>query len=141
SPKSVRKMINSTIQTLTNASIFTAIGGTTAYVASSYKAILPAVPRLNPFKASPIGLTAPVAVAITGAFFAANLMIFAIYALAKEPQMDLFTRNVLSGVIVIGSAAALGVNPLTALALIVSTIVLNSLFDQHLLLLNRAWGL
>lgn len=54
-------MINSTIQTITNASIFTAIGGTTAYVASSYKAILPAVPRLNPFKASPIGLTAPVA--------------------------------------------------------------------------------
>lgn len=68
-------------------------------------------------------------------------MIFAIYALAKEPQMDLFTRNVLSGVIVIGSATAFGVNPLTALALIVSTIVLNSLFDQHLLLLNRAWGL
>ncbi len=133
-------MINLTIQTTTNASIFTAIGGAAAYIASSYKAILPALPRPNPFNAAPIALTASVAVAITGAFFATNLIISAIYALAKEPQMDLLTRNLLSGVIVIGTAAAFGVNPLSALALIVTTIVLNSLFDRHVLELNAAWG-
>ena len=133
-------MINLTIQTTTNATIFTAIGGATAYIASSYKAILPALPRPNPFKVAPIALTATAAIAITGAFFATNLIIAAIYALAKEPQMPLITRNFLSGVIVIGAAAALGVNPLSALALIVSTIVINSLLDQHVLQLSEAWG-
>lgn len=133
-------MINLTIQTTTNAAIFTAIGGATAYVANSYKAILPAIPRLNPFKVAPIALSATAAIGITGAFFAGNLIISAIYALAKEPRMPVLTQNVLVGAVVILGASALGVNPLTSLALIISTIVLNSLLDEHVLKLNHVWG-
>lgn len=134
-------MINLTIQTTTNATLFTAIGGSLAYAANAYKALLPALPRpAFVATAAPIALSVPVAIAVTGAFYGTNLIISAIFALAKEAQMNPLTRSLISGAAVAIAFGFYGVNPLSSIALIVTTIALNSLLNTHIFNLNAAWG-